>query len=324
MSRFLRYSKRTGSRPKPIQQRYSKCDAHHDQFRAMHLCYEHSSEGKTEQREEFSRRKAKRAAFGKFSSQRRQRGNDSSIHEKPRNRGERRVPPEVSTDREQNQHHCKNHNGQMRCPEPRMNGRKKRRKVSALSHRESDARCVQHIRAEIAVYRNQRAHGDESNTDRAEELPRGIHRWLCRCARIRQRVNHDDLHANIKQSRRDHGDQERDRRILPWIACFARSEQRRFKSSVGINHQQDCLEAIRGRQWNRGRRYSHARMQRERYEPTRYKKRQEKHLCNRKEIAQCFSAAHAAIIYGRKKSDEHSENRPAHQSSIHGRNERLR
>ena len=128
-----------------------------------------------------------------------------------------------------------------------MYRREKRREVAAFSHCEGDARRVQHVRAQVAKHGNQRTYCDESHANRPKELASRVHRGFCRGARICQRVNHNDLHANVEQSGRHDGDLERNRRIFPGIARLARSEEGRLESTVRINHEQDGLKAIRRR-----------------------------------------------------------------------------
>src|SRR5258707_1390666 len=204
----------------------------------------------------------------------------------------------------------------MRSPESLVNRGEESRKVSVFSHRERDARRMQHVGADVSVGGNQRACSNQRYAERAQKLPRGIHHRLIGHGGVRQRVNDHVLHADIQQGDGRQRGEQRDGRILARIVCFARNEQRRLKSSVGVDQQDARFEPVRRRGLQRGWIHANDGIQRQRQQPSAGERGQQDQLGDREEIVQPFAGAYPAIVHHCEEGDQQEKNQCPEKSCL--------
>ena len=99
-----------------------------------------------------------------------------------------------------------------------------------------------------------------------QKAARGVDNGSAGRAGIRNRVDDEILHSDVEQRGRADGHEERERNVFARVAGFTGSDERRFKSAVGVNHQKQSFEPIGGSGERRCRIRAQVRMKRERGE----------------------------------------------------------
>src|SRR5215472_3755447 len=151
MSRFRDESNSVIPYPEPIEEGETRRDDDDQELSAVHAGNENGAKTKRERGNEDSARKAESIGERVLSAQHRQSGGDRAIDEKAGDTGEQGVPAKIACDGENQEQHRKNHDGNVRRSETRMDAAEEGGKIPAFAHGKSHTRRVQDVGAQIPV-----------------------------------------------------------------------------------------------------------------------------------------------------------------------------
>ena len=285
----------------------------------MHAGNQNRSDEQSEDGENDSAGKAKTFGGGMLFAQHGKSSSNGTVNEHASDARKHCIGAKISVDGKDEQQDGKNQNGDVRRAKKRMNFAEEGREIATFGHGKRDARSMQHIGAEVAVCRDERACGDDLDADARKETASGIDDGSSGCTGIRHRVDYEILHGDIKKSCHGDGSEEREGNVFAGVAGFAGSNERSFKATVGVDHQEDGFKPVGGCGADCHGSDASFRMESEGGGSGKDEEREQADFGDGEKIAEAISAGDAAIVHDGEKADEKSEGDSARDGRGHAR-----